>query len=64
MASLACFAPEADRTLWQRVSALGKPLLVGLFIMACLAGALTYLLIDLFWRWRTRARWRKRSDAD
>lgn len=54
---------EGDRTLWQRVSALGKPLLAGLSIMACLAGALTYLLIDLIWRWRTAVRWRKRGDA-
>lgn len=56
--------PVADRTIWQRVSALGKPLLVGLTIMACLAGALTYLLIDLFWRWCTGARWCRRNSAD
>lgn len=55
--------PEADKTLWQRVSTLGKPLLVGLSIMACLAGALTYLVIDLLWRWRTRARWRRRGST-
>lgn len=55
--------PEADRTLWQRVSDLGKPLLVGLSIIACLAGVLTYVLIDLLWRWRTGARWRRRNNS-
>lgn len=52
--------PKDDATLWQRVRALGKPLLVGLAIMACLAGGLAYLAIDLLWRWRTRRRWRRR----
>lgn len=56
-------SPEAGGTIWQRVSALGKPLLVGLSIIACLSGALTYLVIDLYWRWRTRARWRRRNNS-
>lgn len=55
--------PKADETLWQRVSALGKPLIVGLAIMACLAGALAYVVIDLVWRWRTGRRWRNRSKS-
>lgn len=54
---------ETDRTFWQRVSALGKPLVAGLAIMACLAGALTYLVIDLLWRWRTGRRWRRRGKS-
>lgn len=53
--------PKADETIWQRVGALGKPLVVGLSIMACLAGMSTYVLIDLLWRWRTGTRWRKRN---
>lgn len=53
-----------NRTSWQRVAALGKPLLVGLSIIACLAGALTYLLIDVYWRWRTGTRWRQRNNSD
>lgn len=56
-------SPDEDKTFWQRIGALGKPLLVGLFIMACLADLLTYFLIDLSWRWRTKARWRKRGNA-
>jgi len=55
--------PKADETLWQRVSALGKPLIVGLAIMACLAGALAYVVIDLAWRWRTGRRWRNRGKS-
>jgi uncharacterized protein (DUF2062 family) len=54
--------PEKDRTVLQRIEALGKPLLVGLSIMACLAGVTTYVLIDLLWRWRTKARWRRRGN--
>lgn len=49
-----------EKTLVQRIAALGKPLLVGLSVIACFAGVLTYLLIDLIWRWRTWWRWRAR----
>jgi hypothetical protein len=55
--------PEPDRTLWQRVTSLGKPLLVGLLIMASLCGLATYAIIDLLWRWRTGRRWRGRKGA-
>ncbi|MBK6638705.1 MAG: DUF2062 domain-containing protein [Rhodocyclaceae bacterium] len=44
----------------QRINALGKPLMVGLSIMACLGGVLTYGVIDRLWRWRTLTRWRNR----
>lgn len=53
--------PEKNLSIFQRVRALGKPLLAGLSIMACLAGVTTYLVIDLFWRWRTGRRWRRRG---
>lgn len=55
--------PEENKTVLQRIKALGKPLLVGLSIMACIAGVTTYVLIDLLWRWRTGARWRRRGKA-
>jgi uncharacterized protein (DUF2062 family) len=55
--------PEPDKTLWQRVTSLRKPLLVGLLIMASLCGLATYALIYLFWRWRTGQRWRGRRGA-
>ncbi|MDP3537071.1 MAG: DUF2062 domain-containing protein [Azonexus sp.] len=51
---------RSDRSVWQRIKALGKPLLVGLSIMATLAGLLTYWIVDLVWRWRTMRRWRQR----
>lgn len=53
--------PETGKTTWQRIVALGRPLLVGLFIMAVIAGLLVYILIDLLWRWRTSRRWRSRK---
>jgi hypothetical protein len=54
---------EPDKTFWQRITSLGKPLLVGLLIMASLCGLATYVLIDLLWRWRTGRRWRNRKDS-
>lgn len=51
-------APE--RSLWQRIAQLGKPLLVGLSITAVLMGLLTYGVITLVWRWRTVSKRRAR----
>ena len=51
---------DSDSSIWQRIVALGKPLLVGLAVMAVLAGLLTYSLIAIFWRWRIGRRWRGR----
>lgn len=48
-----------DLSVWQRITQLGKPLMVGLAITAVLTGLLTYGLITLVWRWRTV---RKRRD--
>lgn len=50
-----------DRTLLERIKALGKPLLTGLAVMAFSIGMLTYFVIDWLWRWRTARRWRRRS---
>lgn len=49
----------ADMTLWQRMAALGQPLIVGLFILAVAVGLTTYFLIDLAWRWRIARRRRR-----
>ena len=46
--------------VWQRITNLGKPLLVGLSITAVVTGLLTYGLISLIWRWRTLAKRRRR----
>lgn len=53
-------AKPADPSLWQRIGALGKPLLVGLSITAALTGLITYGLITLVWRWRTVSKRRSR----
>lgn len=50
-------AQDPERSLWQRIHTLGKPLLVGLSIIASAMGLLTYVVIDLAWRVTT---WRKR----
>jgi uncharacterized protein len=52
---------DTDHTFWERMAALGKPLLVGLSLMAVCAGLLTYVVIDQIWRWRVRARRRART---
>ena len=51
---------DDSRSIWQRIADLGKPLLIGLAVMAVLTGLTTYLLIDLVWRWHIRNRWRER----
>lgn len=52
-------ALPADASLWARIRALGKPLIVGLAVVAVVCGLLAYLLISLGWRlwvWRRRRR--------
>jgi uncharacterized protein (DUF2062 family) len=52
---------KQETRFWQRISSLGKPLLVGLALYATLAGFLVYALITFAWRiwvWqRRRRRW-------
>ena len=50
-----------DKTLLERIAALGKPLLTGLAVMAFSVGVLTYFVIDWLWRWRTAQRGRRRG---
>ena len=46
--------------LWQRIQALGKPLIVGLAVFACAGGLATYALVSLGWRLHVRyKRWRR-----
>jgi uncharacterized protein (DUF2062 family) len=52
---------DENANLWVRVTALGKPLLVGLSITSVLMGLLTYGVITLAWRWRTVAKRRRRQ---
>lgn len=53
--------PDADAGLWQRIAAVGKPLLTGTAIIATLVGLLTYGMITLVWRWWTLSRRRNRT---
>ncbi len=43
-----------------RIAALGKPLLLGLLILACSMGALAYLLVSGLWRLKIAFAWRHR----
>ncbi len=47
---------NADAGIWERLQAMGKPLMIGLAMLATLIGLLTYGVITLVWRWRTLAR--------
>lgn len=48
---------EADAGFWQRIQSLGRPLLLGLAILATLCGALAYGAISLgWWLWVRRRR--------
>lgn len=47
---------HADAGVWQRLRAMGRPLMIGLGIFATLAGFATYGLITMAWRWRTLTR--------
>lgn len=54
-------ADKDDPRSWmERIVALGKPLLLGLVIVACSAGVLAYLLISLLWRLKILLAWRRR----
>jgi len=58
---------DDEAGVWQRVVALGKPLLVGLGAMATITALATYVCINVVWRWRVlsqrRARSGRRRDA-
>ena len=54
---------QRAKSVWKKISDVGRPLLVGLSLMASLIGLATYALIDQIWRWRTARRWRTRRRA-
>lgn len=53
-------APASEAGWWQRLTGVGKPLLVGLSLFAVAAGLLSYAVISGLWRLRTAWRWRQR----
>jgi len=58
---------KPQRPIWQKVSALGKPLLLGLVILATLMGLLSYSLTSLVWHswtWLKRRRRRRLTGDD
>lgn len=55
--------PDPQIGLWQRISQLSWPLIVGLSITATIAGLACYALISIGWYWRVKyKRRRKRSN--
>jgi uncharacterized protein (DUF2062 family) len=56
---------EEDKGVWESVTttldSMGKPLIIGLVIMATGGGILTYFAVMLIWRVRTTLAWRKRK---
>jgi uncharacterized protein (DUF2062 family) len=48
------------RSVWRGITSLGKPLLLGLSILAICAGLLAYGLIMLAWRIRIVWQWKRR----
>jgi uncharacterized protein (DUF2062 family) len=54
--------PREEARLWQRMTSVGKPLLLGLAIIATLMGLLSYALIALSWHcWTWFKRRRRRQ---
>ncbi|MDZ7858233.1 DUF2062 domain-containing protein [Sphaerotilus sp.] len=45
---------------WDRITGVGKPLLLGLSIFACGFGLLVYLVVGWVWQWRVYAKRRRR----
>lgn len=58
---LAADQADPEPGLWSRITRLGKPLLVGLAVVASLTGLITYALISLAWRWHILAKRRRRA---
>ena len=59
--------PSQQQPMWKRVSHMGKPLLLGLTILATLMGLLSYAVTSLSWHgwtWLKRRRRRLGNQAD
>jgi uncharacterized protein len=60
----AALPQQPHQPMWSRVSALGKPLLLGLVILATLMGLLSYSITSLAWHgWTWLKRRRRRRPA-
>ncbi len=54
-------ATSVEIDFFARLTEMGKPLVIGLMIMASLMGLASYATITLFWRWRVMSKRRRRS---
>lgn len=48
---------------WDNISSLGKPLLLGLAIIATLSGLLAYQVVTWIWRLKTMRAWKRRRQS-
>lgn len=53
-------AAKEPLSAWDLLSSVGKPLFLGLSIIATLSGLLTYLLVTWLWRLKTWLAWKRR----
>lgn len=53
-------AAKADENVLQHLAEMGKPLIIGLAILASLMGLAAYATITLIWRWRVMSKRRRR----
>jgi uncharacterized protein len=56
-------AARTDENVLQHLAEMGKPLIIGLAILASLMGLFAYVTITLIWRWRVMAKRRRRYQA-
>lgn len=47
-------------SLWSEAPVILGATAIGLFVMAVIAAVLSYVIVDLIWRWRLSQRWRNR----
>lgn len=47
-------------SLWSEAPVILGATAIGLFVMAVVAAVLSYVIVDLIWRWRLSQRWRNR----
>ena len=54
---------QAEQRYWlgQRLATVGKPLLVGLPLLALILAVTGYFVVDAAWRVRVRIEWRRRQ---
>lgn len=54
-------APDTEAGIWERITNLGLPLIVGLSISATFSGLISYALISLGWHWHVMRKRRRKK---